>query len=152
MRRRDFVAAGGTALGAALAGCSSISGSTGDGDVTHTVSMEPMGEVDLTGVPETVATYTPGYAEMAVALGHGDAVASVGIPSRYHTAAYDELDGVSLDKSALTPLYDGGMDKEVFLDIDADLHLIDPNWLSNNFPGIDESDVEERLVADLATL
>ncbi|MFB6121779.1 MAG: ABC transporter substrate-binding protein [Halobacteriaceae archaeon] len=142
MRRRDFMAAGGAALTAGLAGCSSLSGGSSGGDVTHTVSMEPVGEVGLTGVPETVATYFPSYAEMAVALGHGDAVASVGVKSRYHTDVYDELDGVSLDKSALTPLWDGGIDTEVFHNIDADLHLIDPNWLTNNFKGIAQSDVE----------
>jgi iron complex transport system substrate-binding protein len=148
MRRREFVAAGGAALGAALAGCSSISSPDGGDEVTHTVSMAPMGEVGLTGVPETVTTYMPGYADMMVALGHSDAVASVGLPSRYHTDVYDDLDGVSIDKGSLTKLVDSGVDKEVFLEIDGDLHLVDPNWLSNNFSGMSEADVadiEERV-------
>jgi len=152
MRRRDFMAAGGAALGAGLAGCMGGSNDGDDGTETATgtttggpysVSMEPVGDVQFDSVPESVATYFPSYAEMAVALGHGDAVESVGVTSRYHTEVYDELDGVSMDKSALTPLYDGGIDTEVFLNIDADLHLIDPNWLINNFGGIAEGDVAD---------
>jgi iron complex transport system substrate-binding protein len=105
--------------------------------------MEPVGTVEFDAVPETVASYFPGYADMAVALGHADAVASVGLPSRYHTGYYDELDGVSIDKSRLTTLYDGGVGKETFYSIGADLHLVDPNWLLNNFKGWEQKDIDE---------
>ena len=116
---------------------------TESGDGPYSVSMEPVGTVEFEAVPETVAVYCPGYADMAVALGHGDAVASVGLPSRYHVGYYDELDGVSIDKSSLTPLVDEGIDKEVFYQLDADVHNIDPNWLLNNFNGWAQSDVDE---------
>jgi iron complex transport system substrate-binding protein len=115
--------------------------STGGGG--YSVSMEPVGTVEFDAVPETVAVYCPGYADMAVALGHADAVASVGLPSRYHTEYYQQLDGVSIDKGSLTTLVTEGIDKEVFYEIDADVHTIDPNWLRNNFDGWTEADVTE---------
>ncbi len=31
---------------------------------------------------------------MAVALGHGDSILSMGVPSRFHTSHYDDLAGV----------------------------------------------------------
>lgn len=142
--RRRVLAGSAATIGGLVAGCAgrASDGSQDSGGGTHTVSMDPVGEVELDGVPKTVATYCPGYADMAVALGHADAVASVGLPSRYHTDGYDELDGVSVDKSSLTKLYQGGVDKEVFLNLGSDLHLIDPNWLLNNFKGWENSDVE----------
>jgi iron complex transport system substrate-binding protein len=80
-----------------------------------------------------------------VALGHGDTVDSMGVTSRYHTDIYDEIDGASVDKESMTTLVgDSGIDKELFYELDADLHLIDPKWLVNNsFFGLEESDVEE---------
>ena len=110
---------------------------------THTVSMAPVGDVTLDAVPKKVAIYCPGYADMVVALGHADAINSVGVPSRYHTDVYGELDDVSLNPSKLTALYQGGIDKEVFFNLDSDLHLIDPNWLLNNFKGWKQSDIDQ---------
>ncbi|WP_255151544.1 ABC transporter substrate-binding protein [Halorarius halobius] len=154
MRRRTFIA--GTAAGAAmLAGCTGDSDTptptdgggtpTSTADQSYSVEMAPVGEVTLESVPESVAHYFPGYADMAVALGHGDSINSVGLPSRYHTDAYAELDGVSVDTSSMTELVgDSGIDKEVFLELDSDLHMIDPKWLTNNaFFGLEESDVEQ---------
>ena len=55
------------------------------GDDERTVEMAPTGEVTLEAVPENVANCFPGYADMAVALEHGDALNSVGVVDRYHT-------------------------------------------------------------------
>ena len=111
----------------------------------RTVEMAPTGEVTLEAVPGSVANYFPGYADMAVAPGHGDALNSVGVVDRYHTDHYEELDGVSVDKESMTELVtDSGIDKEVFYDLDSDLHLIDPGWLVNNgFFGLEADDVDE---------
>jgi len=117
--------------------------STTETEAGYSVSMEPVGTVEFEAVPETVSVYFPGYADMAVALGHGDAVTSVGLKSRYHTTAYDDLSGVDIDKSSLTNLVQEGIDKEVFYELDADLHLVDPNWLLNNFDGWAQADVDE---------
>jgi iron complex transport system substrate-binding protein len=118
---------------------------SGDESDSYTVEMAPVGEVTFDAPPKSVAHYFPGYADMAVALGHADGVNSIGVTDRYHTGYYDELDGVSLDKSSLTELVgDSGIDAEVFYELDSDLHLIDPRWLTNNeFFGLEESDVEE---------
>lgn len=163
MDRRRFIATSGAALGTILAGCSgqADSGETSTSTPTSTsttteststtteaaqsysVMMEPVGTVEFDEVPKTVAMYFSGYADMSVALGHADAVTSVGLPSRYHTDYYDQLEGVSIDKSSLTTLYDGGVGKETFYSIGADLHLIDPNWLLNNFKGWEQKDIDE---------
>jgi len=115
------------------------------GNTPHTVEMAPVGEVQFERPPERVTHYFPDYADMAVALGQGDSVLSLGLPSRFHTDHYDELDGVSVDTESITGLNgDNGIDKEVFYELDADLHLIDPEWLVNNsFFGLGASDVEE---------
>jgi iron complex transport system substrate-binding protein len=149
--RRDVLTTGaglgGTAL---LAGCTSGFGDSGGdggdgGGGGYTVSMAPAGEVAFDAVPESVSQYFPDYADMAVALGHGDTTNSLGLPSRYHTSHYEELDGVSVDTSSITKLNgDSGIDKELFFELESDIHLIDPKWLVNNgFFGLEESDVEE---------
>jgi iron complex transport system substrate-binding protein len=110
----------------------------------YTVRMAPVGEVEFESVPETWESYFPGYADMGVALGQADGLSAVGVKSRYHTGYYDELDGVSVDKSDVTQLYDEGIDKELYYELDNDVHLTDPRWLTeNSFFGLEESDVEE---------
>jgi len=157
MRRRTFIA--GTIAGAGpLAGCSSPSESTnnsasGDGtetdtsteDRSYTVEMAPAGEVEFDSPPEEVAHFFPGYGDMAVALGHGDSIVSMGWKPRYHTSHYDELDGVSVDKESMTQLQTrSGLDMEIFFEVNSDLHMIDPEWLINNdYFGMEASDIEE---------
>jgi iron complex transport system substrate-binding protein len=164
--RREYVKYGGAVLGGGLlAGCSGGENSdsaatetatesdtatatetaTETEDTSYTVEMAPAGEVEFEQPPESVTHYFPDYADMAVALGHGDSVLSLGLPSRFHTDHYDELDGVSVDEKSITKLNgDSGIDKEIFYELDGDLHLIDPKWLVNNsFFGLDESDVSE---------
>ncbi|WP_227132942.1 ABC transporter substrate-binding protein [Halorubellus salinus] len=162
--RRDLVKYGTGVLGASLlAGCASQSEpeTTGDapdgesatdsqatttaGDDSYTVEMAPVGEVEFDAPPEAVTHYFPDYADMAVALGKSDTILSMGLPSRFHTSHYDELVGVSVDTDSITKLNgDSGIDKETFYELDADVHLIDPQWLVNNsFFGLNESDVDE---------
>ena len=169
--RRDYLTYGGAVVGAGLlAGCtgSSDDGSTPDGNETepaanetegsdatdgsdessedagYSVEMAPVGEVEFDAVPETWESYFPGYADMGVALGQVDGLTAVGLKSRYHTEYYDELDGVSVDKGEITQLYDEGIDKELYYELDSDVHITDPEWLLNNsFFGLDESDVAE---------
>ncbi|MFC7155977.1 ABC transporter substrate-binding protein [Halomarina halobia] len=163
--RRTFLKGGAGVLAAsALAGCAgespggSENGSdgndtggndTGGNDTEggaktpYTVSMAPVGEVEFDAVPESYVVYEAGYADMAVALGQADGLKAVGLPSRYHTDYYDELEGVSVDKGSLTTLYSDGVDREVFYEIGADVHLIDPNWLVNNGAfGLEQGDVD----------
>ncbi|MDL5362278.1 ABC transporter substrate-binding protein [Halalkalicoccus sp. NIPERK01] len=154
-RRRDVLLAGGSAMGLALAGCvgggsegeggGNDTGGGGDGGGSYTVSMAPAGDVEFESVPERVVTYFPGYADMCVALGVEETLIAMAETDRYHTGYYDELDGVSIDKGGLQDILgESGIDREIFYELGADLHLIDPQWLTNNeFFGLDESDVED---------
>jgi len=151
--RRQYLVTGSAVGGSLVAGCtgsgteeSSTDGSSQSADDSYTVEMAPVGELGFESPPERVTHYFPDYADMAVALGHGDSILSMGLPSRFHTNHYDELDGVDIDTGSLTKLNGKGgtMDKETFYGLDADLHLIDPQWLINNTAfGLEASDVDE---------
>lgn len=156
LTRRTVLLSGGSAIGLSLAGCiggseegnengSNGGGGNENGEGSYTVSMEPVGEVEFGSVPERVVTYFPGYADMCVALGVDETLIAMAETDRYHTEYYDELDGVSIDMEGLQDiLTESGIDREVFYELDADLHLIDPEWLINNEAfGLDESDIEE---------
>jgi iron complex transport system substrate-binding protein len=159
--RRDVLQRG-TTLAAAglLAGCTSsgnIAGNDGedggdggnggsDGESTTTtsgysVSIEPMGEVGFDAVPETWVANNGSWADMGIALGR-DAPEGVWLPSRYHTQYYDGIPGVSVDGDGLTALYQDGVSKETFYTLDGDLHVMDPNFVTNRFE-LSQSDVGE---------
>jgi iron complex transport system substrate-binding protein len=145
--RRRFLGLTGAALAGGLAGCSggettptdSGTAATTDTaestetDSSYTVAMAPVGDVTFDAPPESVAHYFPDYGDMAVALGKGDSINSMGLPSRYHTDHYAELDGVSVDEESMTALVgDAGISKEVFYELESDVHMIDPQWLIHN--------------------
>jgi iron complex transport system substrate-binding protein len=144
--RRDTIKYGGAVLGGGLlAGCTDNVGYSGaDTEGNYSVRMAPVDTVEFDEPPERVTHYFPDYGDMAVALGHGDSILSMGLPSRFHTNHYEELDGVSVDTESLTRLSDNGVDKEVLYELDGDIHLIDPKWLINNSAfKLEESDIEE---------
>jgi iron complex transport system substrate-binding protein len=144
--RRDTIKYGGAALGGGLlAGCTDSVGYSGaDTEGNYSVTMAPVGTVEFDEPPERVVHYFPDYGDMAVALGHGDSILSMGLPSRFHTTHYEELNGVSVDAESLTRLSDNGIDRELFYELDGDLHLIDPEWLINNSAfKLEERDIEE---------
>jgi iron complex transport system substrate-binding protein len=130
--------------GAAIGGAGLIAGCTG-GDRTgspddagddpndgpYEVQMEPVGTVEFDSVPETWFPYTGDYADMGVALGQGDGLAAIGIRDRFGSYVYDDLPGVSVDTESLTQLWQDGTSREVFYGLDADVHLIDPNFMIN---------------------
>ncbi|RLM71330.1 ABC transporter substrate-binding protein [Halorubrum sp. Atlit-8R] len=168
--RRDYVKYGAAVgVGGLLAGCTSdagnSSGATDDGpetenettegddggttsaeesteDTGYSVTMSPAGTVEFDAVPETAAVYSNHDADILVSLGQSDVISSLGFPENYSAQYYDELPGVSLDTSALTKLYDDGVDKEVFYELDSDVHHIDPVWMSG-WSSFDESDFDE---------
>jgi len=156
--RRDTIKYGGTVVGGGLlAGCTgdadsnatpetTETSSTEDGtesqDSSYTVTMEPVGTVEFESVPERWAAYDGGYADIGVALGVGDGLETVGNAARFDTTYYEQIDGIGIDKGSLTNLLEADMGKEVFYEVDADLHVMDPNMLVHWFEW-DESDVEE---------
>ncbi|MFC6724484.1 ABC transporter substrate-binding protein [Halobium palmae] len=109
---------------------------------SYSVSMPPVGEVSFDGVPETWVANNGSWADMGVALGV-EPPKAVWMTSRYHTRYYDEIPGVSVDKSGMQSLYDGGVSKERFYELDADVHVVDPNFLMNRFKGWEQADVDE---------
>ncbi|WP_049912935.1 ABC transporter substrate-binding protein [Halococcus thailandensis] len=120
---------------------------------SYTVTMSPVGEVQFDSVPKNVMVYSMLYSDMAVAYGHGDAVNSLGFRSDAAAtldALYSRLDGVSFDRSGLTQLNSGNssggggiqVDKEVFYNLDSDLHLVDPA-LMVSFDGWKMADIKE---------
>ena len=111
-------------------------------DTSYSVSMVPVGEVEFDGVPETWVANNGSWADMGIALGI-DAPKAVWLTNRYHTQYYDEIPDVSVDKSDMVSLYDSGVSKELFYELDADVHVMDPNFLTNRFQGWEQSDVEE---------
>jgi iron complex transport system substrate-binding protein len=114
-----------------------------------TVAMAPRTEVTFGTVPESVVVHRADYADMAVALGRGDAVAGIQDLGSLPEGMLAQLPGVTVDPGGITPLRrDGDYDKEVFYEIDADLHLVDPNNAKRYF-GFDEADLSE-LAANVA--
>jgi iron complex transport system substrate-binding protein len=111
-------------------------------DPGYSVSMAPVGTVEFDEVPETWFPFTGDYADMGVALGQADGLEAIGLRARYGAHLYEELPGVSVDNPELTELYQEGTDKELFYEIDADVHVVDPNFMINRL-GWDESDVAE---------
>lgn len=139
--RRSVIRAGaGLATLGALAGCTSSSDDESSG--SYTASIEPVGEVEFDGVPETWVANNGSWADMGIALGV-DRPEAVWLTSRFHTQYYDEIPDVSVDKSGMTALSQDGVDKERFYDLEGDVHIMDPNFLMNRFDGWSESDVED---------
>ncbi|MDS0261209.1 ABC transporter substrate-binding protein [Haloarcula sp. S1CR25-12] len=139
LTRRDTLKYGATAAASlGLAGCSDLAGqSGGDGTPTgtgpYTVSMPPMGEVEFDGVPETYMSYRVTHADIGVALGVGDRLQAVYKTSQYPFEFYDELPGVDVDGESLAEIEvnsDYEADKEWFYEMDCDVHLMDPEYMS----------------------
>src|SRR5699024_15576 len=96
-------------------------------------------------VPKSVFAGFPQYADMAVALGHGDAVNSVFSPelagdviSTYSA----RLDGVSPSWKGLPNPLGNGFAKERLYALGSDVHLLDPAYVSTQ-KGWDGGDIEE---------
>jgi iron complex transport system substrate-binding protein len=171
MQRRNFLGIAASGLTVGLAGCTGSDGSDGatatetdasTGTATpestteateettesesYTVSMVPVGDVTFEAVPESWLVYEAGYADMGVALGQADGLTAVGNKARYYTRYYDELDGVSVDKSNLTQLLGDSfqIDRELLYELDVDVHLVDPNWLTSGSSfGLEQTDIDE---------
>ncbi|RKD98145.1 ABC transporter substrate-binding protein [Halopiger aswanensis] len=157
--RRDAIKYGGAAIGGGLlAGCTGgngseapndesneadpTNGSATESDESYSVTMEPVGTVEFDAVPETWVPYTGDYADMGVALGQADGLAGIGVRARFGTHLYDELPDVTVAKDELTELWQDGTGKELFYELDADVHLIDPNFMINRLEW-DRGDVDE---------
>ena len=159
--RRDTIKYGGAVMGGGLlAGCAgnSDSGGTSEqtgtetetnksseetetGDTSYSATMEPMGTVEFDSVPDRWVSYFSTYGDMGIALGQADGLVGLFIRDNYPTQFYEELD-LEVDIEALPQMNADSVDKETFFELDADVHLIDPNMLVAWF-GWEESDIVE---------
>ena len=176
--RRETIKYGGTlAVAGMLAGCSaetaeqegepqtnddgsSAGGNQSDADPksdtdepsqsdSYTVPMAPMGDVEFDSVPESAFTVFPWYADMAFALGHGDSINSLWWADEFDRIMQyftDDLDGVSTSWNGLSGTY--GATKERLYQLDSDVHLVDPAWVSS-LDNWDQDDVD-TLATDVA--
>ncbi|WP_121743328.1 ABC transporter substrate-binding protein [Natronorubrum halophilum] len=144
--RRDTLKYGGAVVGGGLlAGCADSSEegmSPSETDGSYSVTMEPVGTVEFDEIPETWFPYTGDYADMGVALGQVNGLSAIGVRARFASHLYEELPGVSVDGSELTELYQDGTGKEIFYELEADVHLIDPNFMVNRLQW-EQADVDE---------
>jgi len=160
--RRGYLKYGGAVVGGGLlAGCTGDGAGDGTGgdtstrnettdeeteeseDTSYSVTMAPMGEVTFDQVPETAVLFDDVWADHLVAIGQHDKIIATGRPGGYFTGFYDQLPGVSFDTEDLTPMWSDGLSKELFYELDADVHHLDPcRWLSFD-SGWDRADFEE---------
>jgi iron complex transport system substrate-binding protein len=151
--RRDYVKYGGAVVGGGLlAGC--VGGGTGgdaggsatptETDSSYSVTMAPMGEVTFDAVPERWMAYFSTYGDMAIALGQLDSLAGLIFTANWPRSFFDALPGVDVDFEGVPQLMgEGGIDKEAFYEMDADVHLFDPNFVQILDDGWTDEDFAE---------
>ena len=163
LTRRDCMKYGGTIMGSGLlAGCSgtpqskneptespaqstqtdsSETGSGTESDGSYTVEIEPMGAVKFDGPPERWTALLPTFADMAFALGGGQ---TLGIQNhdRFANEAFEELPGIEFNADDIVELVTDGVSKELFYQMNADVHFIDPHLLRLWYRW-DQADVDE---------
>jgi iron complex transport system substrate-binding protein len=161
--RREYLKYGGAVVGGGLlAGCTGQSGSESESTETATataaesetasptemdnsyeVCMEPNGCHTLDAVPEEFMVYHQGPVDMVVSLGQLDGLVASGFPSTFPTAYFEQLPDVSVELDDVTALReDGTPDKELFYELDVDIHLIGHHPAMNYFE-LEESDLVE---------
>lgn len=110
---------------------------TSDDEPTYTVSMPPVGEVEFDDVPKAWAANNGSWADMGIALGQ-EPPGALYLTSRYHTQYYDEIPGVSVDKSGMRSLWgDSTLDPEELMALgeNVDVFVVDPNFVLNRADG-----------------
>ena len=159
--RREYVKYGGAVVGGGLlSGCTGNSGSDStpaetsadestatetatQEDESYSVTMSPVSTVEFEEPPETVFTRLTHLAGIAFALGRGDGVNAMHAPDYYDglwNQFTERLPGVSLDWSGLYSSWNP--DKEKLYELDSDVHLADPAWVTQH-ENWDRDDIDE---------
>jgi iron complex transport system substrate-binding protein len=123
---------------------SSTNDSTGTESGSYSVTMEPMGTVTFEEVPTKWLAGHGDWADMGLALGR-DPPAGMWYLSHYRSQPYyEEIPGVSVDRSEITNLTGGGggFSPEAFYEIAADVHVMDPNFLLTRFKGFERTNIK----------
>jgi iron complex transport system substrate-binding protein len=98
---------------------------------SYSVSMDPMGTVAFESVPERWMAYFSTYGDMGIALGQLDGLRGLIFTENWPLAFYEHLPGVDVSFEGVPQLMgEGGIDKESFYEMDCDVHLMDPNFIS----------------------
>lgn len=168
-RTRRNVLQSTAALGSALAlaGCASdgdASGSSPTGDGTgsdetgtsdggssdsndsgsYSVTMAPMGEVQFEAPPESWMAYFSTYGDMGIALGQLDSLESLIFTENWPMELLGTIPDLDVSFDGVSQLFsDGGIDKEAFYAADADVHLMDPNFIARLDDSWEEDDFAE---------
>jgi ABC-type Fe3+-hydroxamate transport system substrate-binding protein len=164
--RRDTIKYGGAVVGGGLlAGCtgdgsdSDTTNTPGEGNIEtasesdtetdtpdddiYTAFASPAGEVTFESVPEDAFTVFPWYADMAFALGHGDSINALWWADEFDSILQyflADLEDVSTSWQGLAGEY--GASKEQLYELDSDVHLVDPAWIST-LENWNRSDIDE---------
>ncbi|WP_137288068.1 ABC transporter substrate-binding protein [Natronorubrum halophilum] len=149
--RRNVLRTSGTVAGVGvMAGC--IDGDDGGDDTDdgsndgpYTVTMQPVGDVEFSSVPETWAANNGSWADMGIALGQEPPTAMY-LARRYHTQYYDDIPGVSVDPAEddIESLWDDELTREEFIELSnaVDVFVMDPNFLKGRADWSD-NDIEQ---------
>lgn len=152
-RTRRQVLATSLAVGSAsMAGC--ISGTEREesdgGDAQsgqpYSVTVAHLGDIEFDAVPENAFVTFPQYADMLVALGHGEAANTLFSPEMAGPTMnmfYDHLEGVEFEWEHLSNPLESGLVEEQLYDLDSDVHFLDPSYVLTTEGDWDESDIDE---------
>ena len=158
--RRDYMKYGGAVVtGGLLVGCSGngepestptptdteteeSDGST-EASGSYEVCMKPNGCHTLDAVPEEFLVNHQGPVDMMISLGQVEGMVASASPSTFPTQYFEQIPDVSVDLDNVTALTEGGSpDKEVFYELDVDIHLVGHHPAMEYF-NLDESDIAE---------
>ncbi|WP_434530097.1 ABC transporter substrate-binding protein (plasmid) [Haloarcula sp. NS06] len=108
--------------------------------------MEPAGDVAFDSLPETWMSYFSTYGDMAIALGQLDGMEAAIFTDNWPLQFYDALPDIDITLDGVQQIWSDGISLEAFYEIDADVHLMDPNFLQR----LDDSWGSDR-VAEIET-
>ncbi|WP_026190186.1 ABC transporter substrate-binding protein [Halomicrobium katesii] len=160
--RRDLLKTGCSIVGGGIvAGCLSISDDSSsdntattalpdeqstterDNPAPYEVTVKPAGTHQFESVPETYASFPGAWMDIAMALGiKPSAMMSL---EEEQLKYYQALPNITFDLGSVETLMasnNSGFDKEVFYEVDADVHLMDPRILKR-YSGWDNAEIEE---------
>jgi len=123
-------AAAGSATGTAPSTATDTGTETPTAAASYTAELSPVGTVTLDEPPTDVFTHFPWFPDMASALGRGETVNSLWWEGtvaglEYFTAEFDDFEIEWADKAG-----EYGFAKEQLYELDSDLHLVDPAWVT----------------------
>jgi iron complex transport system substrate-binding protein len=154
--RRETIKYGGAVVSTGLfAGCTAESESGSpptetntngepENDGSYTVSMAPAGDVTFNDVPESWMTYFSTYGDMGIALGQLDGLEAAIFAENWPMQFFEYLPGVDISLDGVEQVWaDGGIPKETFYEVDADVHVMDPNFIFQLDDSWDDADLTE---------